>query len=323
MTDNRVVRAENLTIRFTRKKMPDIVAARSVTLEIGEKETVALVGESGSGKTTMGRALVRLLRPSSGTLWFKDQNVTTIRGQSLRRYHSKAQLIFQDPFGSLNPFHTVEYHLRRPLMKLRGVSRRGAREAVLDLLAQVGLTPTVIYRGKYPHELSGGQRQRVAIARALAGEPAFVVADEPVSMLDVSLRAEILTLLESLQEQRHLSYLYITHDLASARYLAHRIAVMYGATIVEMAAADTVVRTPAHPYTRLLLAASVGSGTVALPETQSLAPDLSASRTGCPFAPRCPQVMDRCRVQTPKLIDIEPGHAAACFLYHDGESRGD
>lgn len=322
MKTNTVVRADNLTIRFARRKMPDIVAVRSITLEVGETETVALVGESGSGKTTMGRALVRLLRPSAGTLWFRDQNVTTISGQSLRRYHSQAQLIFQDPFGSLNPFHTVEYHLQRPLMKLRGVSGRGARDAVSDLLAQVGLTPTEIFRGKYPHELSGGQRQRVAIARALAGEPAFVVADEPVSMLDVSLRAEILTLLESLQQQRHLSYLYITHDLASARYLAHRIAVMYGATIVEMAKANTVVRAPAHPYTQLLLAASVGTGTVALPETESLAPDLSASRIGCPFAPRCPQVMDRCWVKTPKLIDIEPGHATACFLYQDAESDG-
>ncbi len=318
MKDNAVIRAENLTIRFARRKMPDILAVRSVSLSIGEKETVALVGESGSGKTTMGRALVRLLRPSRGTVWFKGQNVTTIHGKRLRHYHSQAQLIFQDPFASLNPFHTVGYHLERPLMNLRGLSERVARETVSDLLMQVGLTPTLVYQRKYPHELSGGQRQRVAIARALAGNPALVVADEPISMLDVSLRAEVLRLLQSIQEQHGLSYLYITHDLASARYLAHRIAVMYGASIVEMATAETLVRSPAHPYTHLLLAASVGSATDALPETQSGAPDLTESRVGCPFAPRCPLVMDRCRVETPPLVEVEPDHVSACFLHQEG-----
>lgn len=314
MADSPVAEIENLTIKFTRRKLPDILPVRAVSLTIAQRETVALVGESGSGKTTMGRSLVRLLSPTSGRIWFQGQNVTKITGEKLRRYHSQAQLIFQDPFASLNPFHTVEYQLTRPLVKLRGLTGRQARAGVPELLTQVGMAPA-IYQGKYPHELSGGQRQRIAIARALAGDPILIVADEPVSMLDVSLRAEILTLLESLQQQRNLSYLYITHDLASARYLSHRIAVMYGGTVVEVAPADRLVRAPAHPYTHLLLAASIGLMTDKLPETKPGSPDLSQSRVGCPFAPRCPEVMARCHQETPVLTTIETDHTSACFLH--------
>ncbi len=315
--DNKLVlEADCVTVRFKRRRQPDILPVRSVSMTIAERETLALVGESGSGKTTVGRTLVRLLRPAEGSLYFHGRNVTKITGDALRQYHGQAQLIFQDPFASLNPFHTVGYQLKRPLRKLRRMSELEARRVVPELLTQVGLSPTS-YQEKYPHELSGGQRQRIAIARALAGNPTLVVADEPVSMLDVSLRAEILTLLESLQQQRNLSYLYITHDLASARYLAHRIAVMYGGTIIEVAAAENLVRAPAHPYTHLLLAASLGAITNTLPETQSGSPNLSVNRVGCPFAPRCPQVMDRCHRETPPLVSVEPDHKSACFLHLD------
>ncbi len=315
MASNFLVSADHLTIRFPRTNAPDLIASRAVNLDIATRETVALVGESGSGKTTTGRALVRLLTPSAGKVWFEGKDVTHIRGQALMRYHRNAQMIFQDPFASLNPFHTVAHHLARPLTRLRHLKGHEREEALDEILTLVGLTPTAIYREKYPHELSGGQRQRVAIARALAGGPSFIVADEPVSMLDVSLRAEILTLLESLQERRGLSYLYITHDLASARYLAHRIAVMYGGSLVEVAPAEDLIQAPAHPYTRLLLAATPGSAhTGPLPETMQSAPDLSEDRQGCPFAPRCPAVMDRCTKTMPAMITVADGHQAACYL---------
>jgi peptide/nickel transport system ATP-binding protein len=310
-----LVSTENLSVRFARQGASDLVASRNVNLHIDAKETLGLVGESGSGKTTIGRALVRLIVPSGGTVRFDGQDVSHIRGGALTRYHRHAQMIFQDPFASLNPFHSVGHHLRRPLTRLRHLQGRKRQEALDELLTLVGLTPSSVFQEKYPHELSGGQRQRVSIARALAGGPSFIVADEPVSMLDVSLRAEILTLLESLQESRDLSYLYITHDLASARYLSHRIAVMYGGSLVEIATADELVQNPAHPYTKLLLSATPGSThTGSLPEKMQGAPDLSADRIGCPFAPRCPSSMSKCTQMMPELLDVTTNHQSACFL---------
>jgi peptide/nickel transport system ATP-binding protein len=314
MASNMLVQTDALTIRFTRPGAPDILASRAVTLHIASSETLALVGESGSGKTTVGRALVRLLTPNSGKIFFDGKDVSHIGGHNLVLYHRRAQMIFQDPFASLNPFHTVAHHIIRPLVRLAHLHGQAQQEALDELLTLVGLTPTAIYREKYPHELSGGQRQRVAIARALAGGPTFIVADEPVSMLDVSLRAEVLGLLQSLQEKRHLSYLYITHDLASARYLAQRIAVMYGGSVVEVAGSEELIHAPAHPYTRLLLAATPGAPPGDLPETQQGSPDLAENRIGCPFAPRCPSVMEQCHQSMPPLIEVSPGHTAACFL---------
>ncbi|PSR29677.1 MAG: ABC transporter ATP-binding protein [Sulfobacillus benefaciens] len=317
MASNVLIQTNDLHVRFVRQKQLDIFAVRSLNLEVHEKETLALVGESGSGKTTTGHALVRLLQPESGTIRFEGEDVSRIRGKRLERYHSRAQLIFQDPFASLNPFHTVSYHLQRPLRRLGHLSPKRAREVCHDLLAQVGLTPTATFENKYPHELSGGQRQRVAIARALAADPVFIVADEPISMLDVSLRAGILHLLESLQADQGLSYLYITHDLASARYLAQRIAVMYGGSLVEIAPAADLVQAPAHPYTRLLLQASSsswGQDLAPLPEKHPGAPDLTITRKGCPFAPRCLHAMKKCEQEMPELIPVASDHEAACFL---------
>ncbi len=309
-----LMQTEDLTIKFTRPGASDILASRRVNLHIAKRETLALVGESGSGKTTVGRAMVRLLNPTSGKILFDGKDVSHIGGHGLVVYHRHAQMIFQDPFASLNPFHTVAHHIVRPLVRLRHLKGHAQQEALDELLTLVGLTPTALYREKYPHELSGGQRQRVAIARALAGGPAFIVADEPVSMLDVSLRAEVLALLQSLQDKKDLSYLYITHDLASARYLAQRVAVMYGGEVVEVAPSEDLIQSPAHPYTRLLLAATPGAPEGELPETQQGSPDLSENRVGCPFAPRCPYAMEKCLETMPDLIEVAPGHTAACFL---------
>ncbi|MDA8204453.1 MAG: ABC transporter ATP-binding protein [Thermaerobacter sp.] len=316
MNANAIIETDNVTVRFPRPSGQDIVAVRAVNLFVASRETVALVGESGSGKTTLGHTLVRLLRPSAGKVWFHGRDVSLIHGTALARYHGDAQLIFQDPFASLNPFHTVSYHLQRPLRRLRRLGRSEAQEMARELLTRVGLTPATTYQDRYPHELSGGQRQRVAIARALAADPTFIVADEPVSMLDVSLRAGILRLLMSLQAQQGLSYLYVTHDLASARYLAQRIAVMYGGSIVEVANAEDLIRRSAHPYTQLLLAASTGTLGTDLPETQQVAPDLSQGRRGCPFAPRCPVVMPICHEEMPEPVAVGPNHVAACFRVH-------
>lgn len=298
-----------------------IVPVNDISLDIAAGEVVALVGESGSGKTTVGRTLLRILNPDSGVIRFDGEDVTRIRGKALVRYRASVQMIFQDPFGSLNPAHTVAHHLRLPLEK-SGV-RQGQEAAVDELLTVVGLTPVSQLRAKYPHELSGGQRQRVAIARALARKPRLLVADEPVSMLDVSIRAGVLQLMKRLQEEQGLGYLYITHDLASARYFANRIAVMYGGHIVERGHAREIVRHPVHPYTQLLMAATPGTGQWAsLPQTSSRAPDLRAGRLGCPFAPRCPLVIDRCHEEMPALAPKDSEHQVACWVagFSSGES---
>lgn len=313
MTSDTLLTIKDLTIRFKRSNAPDLLASRNVSFDIGQHETVALVGESGSGKTTIGKALVHLVPVSSGHLWFDGHDVTHLRRVGILHYRRLTQMIFQDPFASLNPFHPVSHHLQRPLARLRNLRGPERERAVDELLNLVGLSPAM-YRNKYPHELSGGQRQRVAIARALASQPRLVVADEPVSMLDVSLRADVLHLLESLQQTQHLSYLYITHDLASARYLAQRIVVLYAGSILEVANAEDLVVAPAHPYTQLLLAATPGGPAGKLPEIAQVAPDLTEARQGCPFAPRCPYAIARCSVEMPSLSPVARDHRAACFL---------
>jgi peptide/nickel transport system ATP-binding protein len=302
--------------RYTKARW--IVPVNHVSFDLKRRETVGLVGESGSGKTTAGKTLVRLLKPWAGHIVYKGEDVARWTGSKLHQYHKSAQLIFQDPYGSLNPVHTVSQHLALPLqLHQKGVS--GSLEDKIEaLLDRVGLVPAAEIRTKYPHELSGGQRQRVAIARALAVNPEFMVADEPISMLDVSIRADILHLLQNLQKDFALSMVYITHDLASARYISDRILVMYGGTIVESGDSQDIVKQPAHPYTQLLLAATPGSPvTGPLPETTTGAPNLLLDRQGCVFYQRCPHAMDRCRTEVPALKDVAHGHAAACHLYND------
>jgi peptide/nickel transport system ATP-binding protein len=240
------------------------------------------------------------------------------------RSNGKMQMIFQDPFASLNPVHTVGYHLERPLQvhaKARGGGAR--RDQIASLLAAVGLTPAADFVDKFPHELSGGQRQRVAFARALAVDPAVMLADEPVSMLDVSIRMGILNLMERLKQERGIAYLYITHDIASARYIADETIVMYAGRMVEGAAGDDLVRTPAHPYTQLLLSAVPDPRTRRIRQTRARAepPMLIDPPPGCPFAPRCPRVMDVCRQTMPGVEMIAPRHWVRCHLYGPGEHQ--
>ncbi len=311
-----ILSARNLVVRFpVRGGKLFIRPVNDVSFDIHEGEVLALVGESGSGKTTIGRTLLRIIEPSQGEIFLRDQNVTHIRGKALESYRKQAQMIFQDPFASLNPVKTVENHLTFPIHKHRGGNRTEVDRVIDELLNHVGLTPVRETRVKYPHELSGGQRQRLAIARALAVDPTFLVADEPISMLDVSIRAGILKLLNQLKDEFQLSFLYITHDLASARYFGDRIMVLYGGRVMETAPSRELVRNPLHPYTRLLLAASPGGGNYnePLPERVNEAPDLSESVVGCPFAPRCLFVTDECRMQMPPTVEVAPGRAVACY----------
>ena len=310
-----VLRAENLVVRFpVGGRGRPIVPVDNVNLTIHQAESVGIVGESGSGKTTLGRTLVRILEPAGGRLRWQAHDVAHIRGRALRHYHAAVQMVFQDPFASLNPARTVFDQVALPVRYHRRISGAAQVQRVESLLDQVGLSPARDLREKYPHELSGGQRQRVAIARALAAEPQLIVADEPVSMLDVSIRAGILQLLTELKDELALSFVFITHDLASARYFSTRIGVMYAGQLVEMAAAADLTRRPLHPYTQLLMAASPGSGMKApLPETSPSSPDLSARRQGCPFAPRCPLVTDRCRQATIDFRWLADQHGVACL----------
>jgi peptide/nickel transport system ATP-binding protein len=274
---------------------------------------LALVGESGSGKTTIGRALVRVLKPHAGRIMLAGVDATDIRGGQLKDYRRHVQMIFQDPFGSLNPVHTIGHHLRFPIAKHQKLSGAKLTARIEELLTIVGLTPAAEVRQKFPHELSGGQRQRVAIARALAVNPKFLVADEPISMLDVSIRADILKLLNQLKRDFNLSYLYITHDLASARYFGDRIMVMYGGRVMETGPSDEIVAEPKHPYTQLLLAATPGNAKRRnLSETSIEAPNLFEGRKGCPFYHRCPVATDICKNEEPPLTSTNGTHFTAC-----------
>ncbi len=272
-------------------------AVDDVTLAVPRGGITAIVGESGSGKSTLTRLLARLIKPTSGELLLDGRRPAT---QARRAYARDVQLVLQDPFSSLNPVHDVRYHLARPLVvhKLAGTSLDQDVEGLLD---RVSLSPAASFTGKYPHELSGGQRQRVAIARALAVRPRLLLADEPVSMLDVSIRLGVLNLLADLRDSDGLSIVYVTHDIASARYLADVIAVMYAGQIVESGPAADLTDKPAHPYTELLLSAAPDPGR---PKTVSLrgrgsAPNLVAPPPGCRFHPRCPHAMAVCAKEVP------------------------
>ncbi|MDQ3412228.1 MAG: ABC transporter ATP-binding protein [Chloroflexota bacterium] len=278
----------------------------------------ALVGESGSGKSTAARLVARLLPPTSGEILYAGIDVLQSESrQASRTYRSKVQMVFQDPFGSLNPVHTVGYHLERPL-RIHDKAGRGdeVRERIDELLQTVGLTPPRDFREKYPHELSGGQRQRVSFARALAVEPAILLADEPISMLDVSIRMGILNLMARLKDERGIAMLYITHDIASARYVSDETIVMYAGRMVEGGRTDAVIQGAAHPYTQLLLSAvpnpKAGPSTYA--GGRSGLPSLIDPPDRCPFAARCPRVMEICERQMPERSQVTPDHWVRCHL---------
>jgi peptide/nickel transport system ATP-binding protein len=291
-----------------------VQALSDVSFDIERGEAVAIVGESGSGKTTTARIVARLLDPSSGELWWKGRNVLEVeRRAPSMAYRSQVQMIFQDPFASLNPVHTVGYHLERALRRHAKAGRAELADRVAALLETVGLRPPGDVARKFPHQLSGGQRQRVSIARALAVDPELILADEPTSMLDASIRIDILNLMVGLKADRGLAYLYITHDLGSARYLADRVVVMYAGHVVEVGPCGPLLDEPAHPYTQLLEAAC-SSGQVAGTPSPSGVRAVSQG-AGCPFAARCPRVMDRCHRELPPLRKITTGALVRCHLY--------
>jgi peptide/nickel transport system ATP-binding protein len=319
-----VLEVRDLTVDFAQRGGSKFRAVDHVSFELQAGQTLALVGESGSGKSTVARSLARLLIPTDGTILLNGTPAGR-RGRRLRAYRRDVQMVFQDPFASLNPAFSVDHHLRRPLV-IAGHQRAGLDEDVADLLRSVNLGPAGTVAKKYPHELSGGQRQRVAIARALGPDPAVLLADEPVSMLDVSIRLEILNLLDTLKRDRQLALLYITHDLATARHFSTHIMVMYRGEIVEHGPADEVILRPAHPYTQLLSSAVPTPAASRRDLTDRRRARQQAGRaehnaerseavadTGCRFRRRCPAAMPAC-AEHPPDFPAGPGHTARCWL---------
>jgi peptide/nickel transport system ATP-binding protein len=292
-------------------------AVEDVSLALPRSGITAVVGESGSGKSTLTRMLARLIKPTSGSILLDGAEVGA---RARRGYAAAVQMVLQDPFSSLNPVHSVSYHLARPLRVHGLAGRRSLDEATAELLERVSLTPARQFAGKFPHELSGGQRQRVAIARALAVRPRILLADEPVSMLDVSIRLGILNLLAGLRERDGLTILYVTHDIASARYLADVIAVMYAGQLIESGPATRVTESPAHPYTQLLLSAAPDPDRTQPPSLlgRGAPPNLIRPPAGCRFHPRCPHAMAVCAAERPPAVTVAPGHEGACWLHAPG-----
>ncbi|MHB1931139.1 MAG: ABC transporter ATP-binding protein [Acidimicrobiales bacterium] len=319
VTKHFVVRNAALRPRSGR---PMVHAVDDVSLALTPGRIVALVGESGSGKTTVGRLLAQLEKPSSGEILLRGSPAPGRSGRSLRPYRRQVQVVFQDPFASLNAVHTVGYHLTRPI-RIHGLARTDAdvRRRMVELLERVQLRPAETFLDKFPHELSGGQRQRIAIARALAAEPTVLLADEPVSMLDVSIRLSVLNLLADLARQDRLAMLYITHDIASARYFADEILVMYAGRLVESGPAEEITQHPAHPYTQLLLSAAPNPELGRRKVVGGEPPSLIAPPAGCRFHPRCPFAMDRCRTDLPDAFPVGDSHWSACWLHHPPNAR--
>lgn len=293
-----------------------IHAVDGVSLMLPRGTVLAVVGESGSGKSTLIRLLAHLIVRSGGEIKLGGEPVARhLKPADLHRLRRRMQIIFQDPFGALNPHYPVEYLLKRPVINYRIGRQDSILDRIVKTLEDVGLTPYHDFLGKYPHELSGGQRQRVVIARALITQPEVILADEPTSMLDVSIRMSILNLLEKLQAAHHLSYLFITHDLASARYISDHLLVMYAGRAVEGGETGEVVMHPLHPYTQLLLSAVPNPGRpdpIGVMAASGEPPDLSMGRQGCVFQPRCPLAMARCRTEIPSAQPAGVDHWVAC-----------
>ncbi len=291
-------------------------AVDGVSFSIPRGKTLSLVGESGSGKTTAGRAILRLIEPTSGSVQFDGIDVTAMKRVPLRRLRRRIQLIFQDPYGSLNPRMTVRAVLAEAIRAHRLTPLGGVRARVEELLELVGLSADAA--DKYPHEFSGGQRQRIGIARALAVEPDLIVADEPVSALDVSVQAQILNLLQDLQERLGITYLFIGHDLSVVRHISDRVAVMYLGRIVETGDVSTIFERHVHPYTKALLLAVPVPDPTRPRERHTLSGDVPspiAPPSGCHFHPRCPDCTEYCKRHDPSLVEIAPGHQAACHVH--------
>ena len=322
--------SKHFTVRSALGSTAVVRAVEDATVALEPGEIVALVGESGSGKTTLARLLARFYEPTTGEI--RLDGAPAGGAGAGRAYHRDVQLIFQDPFGSLNPLHRVRYNLERALRLHHGVRDRAERtRRVEELLERVSLTPVEQFVDKFPHELSGGQRQRVVIARALAVEPKVLLGDEPISMLDVSIRLEMLNLLDRLRTEDGLALLYITHDIASARYLCDRIVVMYAGRMVEGGPKEDVIAHPRHPYTQLLIDSSPDPARAAADRAELFGadagelgepPSLIDPPPGCRFHPRCPVAMDVCRTEAPPRTELPNGQWTHCWL-HERKDQGE
>ena len=315
MVAETLIAIKDLKVHFNLGGNRIVKAVDGVTLDILQGETLGLVGESGCGKSTLGRAILRLTEPTSGQVLYRDRDLAQLSSKQLREERRHLQIIFQDPYASLNPRMTVGQIVREPLETFRLARGREAEQRVQELLETVGLSKRFIKR--YPHEFSGGQRQRIGIARALAVDPDFIVADEPISALDVSIQAQIMNLLEKLRREKNLTYLFISHDLRAIRHVSDRVAVMYLGKLVEIADARTIYQEPLMPYTKALISA------VPVPDPQIEAtrqrimlegdvPSPINPPAGCPFHTRCPYAIDVCKEVVPQLVEIKPSHFAAC-----------
>ena len=293
-----------------------VKAVDGISFAVPQGRTLALVGESGCGKTTTARLILRLETPTAGEVLVDGRDVHALQGDALREYRTTAQAVFQDPWSSLNPRMRVREIVAEPLVVNRRVSAREAKERVMEILACVGLRPE--QADLYPHEFSGGQRQRIAVASALVSNPKLIVLDEPVSALDVSIRAQIMNLLSDLQKQYDVSYLLIAHHLATTRYLAHEVAVMYLGKIVEKARTKELFKEPLHPYTKALFSAALPAHPDTVREEIILPGEVPSPinpPSGCRFHPRCPFAMPRCNEVEPEERELAPGHIVACHLY--------
>lgn len=301
---------------FTRE-LSYVKAVDEVTFSIRSGEIFTLAGESGCGKTTAGRVIVRLLEPTSGKIHFNGADITQLKGEKIRLLRRRMQMIFQDPYASLNPRMKVGDAVGHPL-EIHGLAKgEEKRKAVLDVLDKVGLTPPEQFINLHPHQLSGGQRQRVALARSVILKPEFIVADEPVSMIDVSLRTTIIDLMLSFRKELGLTYLFITHDLAVAKYISNRIAIMYLGKIVEMCQKESLFLNPMHPYTQALLSAIPVPNPKRERKRIELTGEIPSAidiPTGCRFHPRCSYRTDKCSEKEPQLIEVEKDHFVACHL---------
>ena len=303
------------TTKLFRSEGAPVKAVDGLSLSLEPGETLGLVGESGCGKSTAGRTILRLLEPTSGTIEFEGRDVTKAKGEDLRHLRRQLQMVFQDPYGSLNPRHPVGAIIAAPF-EIQGVKPEGGvKRAVQELMERVGLNPE--HYNRYPHEFSGGQRQRIGVARAIALKPKLVVCDEPVSALDVSIQAQVINLLEDIQAEQNLAYVFIAHDLSVVRHISDRVMVMYLGRTMEMADRIGLYERPMHPYTQALMSA------VPVPEPRHdrerilLVGDLPSPQnppSGCVFRTRCPSVQERCAAEVPLPVELEPGHIVACHF---------